>query len=111
VYGLAAVDDRGRIADHAIVQAVGWQPGTTLDIRVVGGVIFLTANAAGASRVSSHGHVRLPQSLRRCCGIETGDRVLLAAEPADGVLTVHPLIVMDIVLTRFHARVLAGDAT
>jgi hypothetical protein len=44
-------------------------------------------------------------------GIESGDRVLLAAEPTEGVLTVHPLIVMDTMVTRFHAQVMAGDAT
>jgi hypothetical protein len=111
VYGLAAVDDRGRIADHVVVDALDWRAGAALDVRVVGGVIFLTANDDGASRVTKHGHVRLPQFVRRRCGIESGDRVLLAAEPTEGVLTMHPLIVMDTMVTRFHAQVMAGDAT
>jgi hypothetical protein len=33
VYGLAAVDRRGRIAGHAIVHSLGRHPGTRLDIR------------------------------------------------------------------------------
>jgi hypothetical protein len=111
VYGLAAVDDRGRIADHAIVQALGWRASTRLDIRVIGGLIVVTAGDGGAWSLTSHGHVRLPLTIRRCCGVEPGDRVLLAAEPAEGVLAVHPPTVMDTMLARFHAQVMAGDAT
>ena len=32
VYGLSAVDDRGRLADRAIMQALGWSAGLGLDI-------------------------------------------------------------------------------
>ncbi|MFZ0119066.1 MAG: hypothetical protein WAL99_06380, partial [Pseudonocardiaceae bacterium] len=35
VYGLAAVDCRGRVADRAVVLALGWTPGTRLDIRQI----------------------------------------------------------------------------
>jgi bifunctional DNA-binding transcriptional regulator/antitoxin component of YhaV-PrlF toxin-antitoxin module len=41
--------------------------------------------------VSSQGRVHLPAAARHACRITPGDRVLLAAEPADGVLVVHPL--------------------
>jgi bifunctional DNA-binding transcriptional regulator/antitoxin component of YhaV-PrlF toxin-antitoxin module len=105
------VDDRGRIADYAIVRALGWRAGTRLDIRVIGGLIVVTAGDAGAWSVTNLGHVRLPVAVRRCCGVEPGDRVLLAAEPAEGVLAVHPPTVMDTMLARFHAQVMAGDAT
>jgi hypothetical protein len=111
VYGLAAVDDRGRIADHAIVRALGWHAGTRLDIRVIGGLIVVTAGDGGASSVTNHGHVRLPLTVRRCCGVEPGDRVLLAAEAAEGVLVVYPPLVMDTMPARFHAQVMAGDST
>jgi NAD(P)-dependent dehydrogenase (short-subunit alcohol dehydrogenase family) len=44
VYGLAAVDRRGRIADHAIMHALGWQPGTRLDIRETHGLLLIHAD-------------------------------------------------------------------
>jgi hypothetical protein len=111
VYGLAAVDDRGRIADHAIVKMLGWRADTRLDIRVIGGLIVVATGAAGAWSLTNRGYVRLPSTVRRCCGVEPSDRVLLAAEPAEGVLVVYPPLVMDTMLTRFHAQVMAGDAS
>jgi hypothetical protein len=110
VYGLAAVDDRGRVSDYAIVKVLDWRAGTRLNIRVLGGLIVVTAGDAGAWSLTNRGHVRLPATVRRCCGVEPGDRVLLAAEPAEGVLVVYPPLVMDTMLARFHARMMAGDA-
>ena len=110
VYGLAAVDDRGRVADNVIVRVLCWRAGTRLDIRVVGGVIVVAASDDGALSVTNNGHVRLPATVRRSCAVEPGDRVLLVAEPANGVLSVHPPAAMDTMLTRFHAQLMAGDA-
>src|SRR4051794_35117956 len=39
VYGIAAVDCRGRIADRVVTGALGWVPGTRLSIREDCGVI------------------------------------------------------------------------
>ena len=33
VYGLSAVDDRGRLADRVVWRALGWTPGPRLQIR------------------------------------------------------------------------------
>ncbi len=110
VYGLAAVDDRGRVADHEIVRALCWRAGTRLDIRVVGGVIVVAASDDGAFSVTNNGHIRLPATVRRSCAVEPGDRVLLVAEPANGVLSVHPPAALDTMLTRLHTQVTAGDA-
>jgi len=109
VYGLAAVDDRGRLADHTVVRTLGWPAGTRLDVRVAGGLILVTAGDHGVSTVTVRGHVRLPAAVWRGCGIETADRVLLAAEPADGLLVVCPLAALDAMLTWLHLQVLGGD--
>jgi hypothetical protein len=68
-----------------------------------------TADADGPFGVTRQGHLRLPAALRRGCRIGPGDRVLLAAEPAEGVVVVHPPAALDAMLTRFLAEVMAGD--
>jgi bifunctional DNA-binding transcriptional regulator/antitoxin component of YhaV-PrlF toxin-antitoxin module len=111
VYGLAAVDDRGRVADYAIVQALGWRPGTRLDIRVARGWIVVMVSDEGAFSVTNRGHVRLPATARRCCGVMPGDRVLLVADPANGSLVVHPPAVIDSMLTTWlQAGHVAADS-
>jgi hypothetical protein len=110
VYGLATIDCHGRIADRAVVGALGWAPGTRLGIRECGGLVLVTADREGVFSVTGQGHVRLPATVRRWCGLVTGDRVLLAADPARGVLVVHPPAALDAMIGQVHATVLAGDA-
>jgi hypothetical protein len=109
VYGMAAVDDRGRLADHVVVQALGWRAGTRLDVRIVDRLIVVAASVAGVCGVTVRGHVRLPVAVWRGCGIDPGDRVLLAAEPADGLLVVCPVAALDAMLTWLHGKVVGGD--
>src|SRR5882757_611003 len=47
VYGLAAVDARGRVADHAVMRALGWRAGTPLNIQVICGLIVVKAGDDG----------------------------------------------------------------
>jgi AbrB family looped-hinge helix DNA binding protein len=39
--------------------------------------------------------IAIPAALRRRCGLHPGDRLLLAAVPADDTLTAYPLAVVD----------------
>lgn len=41
VYGLGAVDCRGRVADRVVLAALGWTPGTRLDIRESRGLLIV----------------------------------------------------------------------
>ena len=43
VYGLTAVDARGRVADRTVTAALGWQPGDRLSLHVANGLIIVTA--------------------------------------------------------------------
>jgi hypothetical protein len=109
VYGLAAVDCRGRVADHAVVTALGWVPGTRLNIRESGGLLVIRTDAHGVFSVTNQGHLRLPAPVRHCCGLVPGDRVLLAADPQRGLLIVHPPAALDDLLTQRHAGLWDGD--
>ncbi|MEU5261991.1 AbrB/MazE/SpoVT family DNA-binding domain-containing protein [Amycolatopsis sp. NPDC021455] len=109
MYGLAAVDCRGRVADHAIIAVLGWRPGARLDIRESRGLLVIRPDARGVFSVTKQGHLRLPAAVRHCCGLVAGDRVLLAADPARDVLIVHPPAVLDDLLAACHAELLGGD--
>jgi hypothetical protein len=109
VYGLSAVDDRGRLADRAVWRALGWTPGTRLQIRVAGGLVVVDADPGGAFAVTRQGHVRLPATVRHWCGLAGGDRLLLAADPALGRLVVYPPEALDRVTAALDAAALAGD--
>ena len=109
VYGLTTVDNRGRIADQTVARALRWLPGDPLDIRVTNDLIMVVAAADGPVAVSTQGRVHLPAAARHACGIAAVDRVLLAAEPADGVLVVHPLAALDAMVSRFRDHDAAGE--
>ncbi|MFD8497873.1 AbrB/MazE/SpoVT family DNA-binding domain-containing protein [Amycolatopsis sp. NPDC059657] len=110
VYGLAAVDRRGRVADHAILRALGWTAGTRLDITENCGLLVIRSSAAhGMFSVTNQGHLRLPAPVRHYSGLVPGDRVLLAADPARDLLVVHPPAALDDLLAQRHAELLGGE--
>jgi bifunctional DNA-binding transcriptional regulator/antitoxin component of YhaV-PrlF toxin-antitoxin module len=101
VYGVAVLDCHGRIADQAVLRALGWTPGVGLDISATRDLLTVRARvdgAAGRSGVTPQGHVRVPAPVRHICGLRPGDRVLLAADPSSGVLRVFPPATVDALL-------------
>ncbi|MFJ5599902.1 AbrB/MazE/SpoVT family DNA-binding domain-containing protein [Micromonospora parva] len=108
VYGLAATDNSGRIADRTVIRALGWGPGTRLHIRETSGVIVVRLDRQGVFTVTGQGHLHLPAAVRHWCGLTAGDRVLLAANPADGLLVVHPPAALDAMVVAVHADLLGG---
>jgi hypothetical protein len=109
VYGLAVVDCRGRVADRAVVSALGWVSGTRLNIRESGGLLVLRADGHGVFSVTKQGHLRLPATVRHCCGLVSGDRVFLVADPQRDLLIVHPPAALDDLFTQRHAGLWDGD--
>jgi hypothetical protein len=109
VCGMAAVDCNGRLADAVVIPSLGWPVGTRLDIRVMGGLVLVTADAGAVFRVTRVGQVRLPASVRHWCGLVPGCRVLLVAEHAADRLVVHPPAVLQAMVAGFHASVLGGE--
>lgn len=96
VYGLGSVDDRGRVAEVLCPRAMGWRPGVRLLVEAhADGHLVVCADAAGGATLTRHGHLRLPPAVRRWCGLDAGDRVLLAASPAQARLVVYPPAVLD----------------
>jgi bifunctional DNA-binding transcriptional regulator/antitoxin component of YhaV-PrlF toxin-antitoxin module len=101
VYGLATVDCHGRVADRTVMQALSWPPGTRLNIHGDGhDQILVTADPTGTTRVTSHGHLRLPAAVQRAYSVTIGDRVLLAADPDRSVLVLLPPTALDAMITE-----------
>jgi hypothetical protein len=81
-----------------------------LAIREAGGLVLVRADRGGVFAVIGRGHVRLPAVVRHRCGLAAGDRVLLTADPGEGLLVVHPPAVLDVMVGQLHATVLCGGA-
>ncbi|MGH3823882.1 MAG: AbrB/MazE/SpoVT family DNA-binding domain-containing protein [Pseudonocardiaceae bacterium] len=111
VYGLSALDDRGRIADRVVMRALGWSAGLRLDIHETGGVLAIFADPKGVYQVTSQGHLRLPAAPRHRCGLQTGDRVLLAADPQRSRLAVYPPAALDTLLSQQSTETTGGEPT
>ena len=111
VYGLSAIDDRGRITDRVIVRALGWPAGLRLDICESDGILTVRAAPDGAYQVTAHGHLRLPAALRHRCSLAAGDRVLLAADPDRSRLAIYPPATLDTALAHQAPATVGGEPT
>jgi hypothetical protein len=110
-FGLATVDTNGRVADAALTRALGWTATTRLHIQAYTGLIVVAADEHGIFRLSRLGHVKLPAAARHWCRLCAGDRVLLAADPLNSLLIVHPPVIVEELVTGLHATHFADGAT
>ena len=95
VYGIGRIDASGRIADRTVTSALGWSGGDRLTLTADAGVITARRDPAGMVTLPDRAYIAIPAALRRRCGLEPGDRVLLAAVPAFDTLTAYCLAVVD----------------
>ena len=95
VYGIGRIDASGRIADRAVTSALGWLGGDRLTLTADAGVVTARRDPGGMVTVPGRAYVAIPAALRRRCGMEPGDRVLLAAVPAEDTLTAYSLAVVN----------------
>ena len=109
IYGLSALDDRGRLADRTIMQALGWPAGLRLDISETNGRLVIRLREHGTFHVTGQGHLRIPAPLRHRCGLEPGDRVLLAADPHQRQLVAYPPAALDALIAGQAADSLDGE--
>ena len=95
VYGIGRIDASGRIADQGILTAMGWRGGDRLTLTAEAGVVTARRDPGGMVTIPRRGYIAIPAALRLRCGLEPGDRVLLAALPAADTLTAYSLAVVD----------------
>ncbi|MFY1702967.1 hypothetical protein ACN28G_14670 [Micromonospora sp. WMMA1923] len=106
-FTITTVDNRGRLAGRSPVRQMDWPPGQRLDLTARQGIVAAVARPSGRWTVTSQGHLRLPQGLRHHLRLRPGGRVLVAAHRTDGILLVHPLDLLDALLTA-HVGKLGG---
>jgi hypothetical protein len=95
VYGIARVDSSGRICERAVIAALGWAGGDLLTFTADAGVVTARRDPAGMVTLPASGYITIPAALRRRCGLEAGDQVLLAALPDQDSLAAYSLAVVD----------------
>jgi hypothetical protein len=95
VYGVGRIDASGRICDRAVITALGWTGGDRLTLTAEVGVVTARRDPGGMVTLPGRAYITIPAALRRRCGLEPGDQVLLAAVPGDDTLAAYPLAVVD----------------
>jgi hypothetical protein len=108
VYALGRIDDSGRIIDRAVTGALGWRGGDRLTLTAEAGMVLARRDPGGIVTLPARPRVAIPASLRRRCGLRSGDRVLLAALPGQDALAAWPLTVVDQAL-RAHVPFPDGE--
>ena len=108
VYGFGRIDASGRIADRAIIGALGWRGGDRLTLTGSAGVMAARRDPGGMVTVPARPYIVIPAALRRRCGLRAGDRVLLAALPGEDTLTAYSLAVVDQAI-RAHGPLPRGE--
>lgn len=103
LYGIATVDDRGRVTDQTLFRALGWGPGDRIDITVSADVLVIRTSEEGVFKLTGKGHLHIPAAVRRWCDLDTGDRVLLAAAPDHRLMVVHSMVALDTMVIEYHA--------
>jgi hypothetical protein len=91
IYGMGRIDASGRVADRVVTQALGWQLGDRLTLSGTSGMVLARRDPAGMLALGHKPYITIPAVLRTRCGLNAGDRVLLAASLDEDLLTVYPL--------------------
>jgi hypothetical protein len=95
LYGFGRIDVAGRVADRAVISALGWRCGDRLTLTAEAGVVAARRDPAGMVAMTAKPYIVIPAALRRRCGFLPGDRVLLAAVPGDDTLAAYSFAVVD----------------
>ncbi|MBF6206117.1 hypothetical protein IU483_18760 [Streptomyces gardneri] len=86
--------------DKTLLPALGWRPGMRLGCRLEGDVVVVRSFGDPQLWITAAGDLRLPAALRRKTGIHTFDRILLAADLTEGVLSMFGPATVDAMITR-----------
>jgi hypothetical protein len=105
LYGFGRIDVAGRVADRAVISALGWHCGDRLTLTAEAGVMTAHRDPGGMVAMTAKPYIVIPAALRRRCGLRAGDRVLLAAVPAEDTLTAYSLAVVNQAI-RAHGALL-----
>jgi hypothetical protein len=69
VYGIGRIDSSGRVADRAVISALGWRGGDRLTLTAGAGVVVARRDPGGLVTVPARPYIVIPAALRRRCGL------------------------------------------
>jgi hypothetical protein len=108
LYGFGRIDAPGRVADAPVTTALGWRAGDRLTLTAAAGGVIAPRGPESRVTVPTRPYLAIPAPLRRRCGLEPGDRILLAVFPSSDALAAYSFTVVDQAL-RKHAPVPLGE--
>jgi hypothetical protein len=91
IYGIARIDPSGRICERVIITALGWAGGDLLTFTADAGVVTARRDPGGMVTLPASAYITIPAALRRRCGLEPGDQVMLAGLPGQDTLAAYSL--------------------
>lgn len=95
-YAVVLLDSDGRLTDQQLFSQLGWTPGARVDIGVGDGdEIIVRRDEEGAWALTARNMVLVPAPLRRWCGYDAGDPVLVVAVPSMSAVVLHHLETLD----------------
>lgn len=101
VCAVTSVDASGRLADRRPLQALGWCAGRAVDVTGRDTAITAAARRGGRCTISRSGHLVLPASVRRTCGIGPGHRLLVLAYPDRALLMTYTMSALELMVSRY----------
>ncbi|MBF6064674.1 hypothetical protein IU500_24565 [Nocardia terpenica] len=101
-YSTTTISHNGKLGDRTPVRHLGWLPGQPISLSVTGRITIAVEHPQGDCQVGTLGHLRLPAIIRHRCGIEPGQRLLVATSKQHRVLLVYPFPILDEALAELH---------
>ncbi len=93
-HGFSRIDGSGRVRDAVLFDSLGWAPGTTVGMELVGDVLKVSAHQDG-QRLDARGRLTLLDCHRSALGLTAGSAVLLLGDPEQGTIIVLPACYCD----------------
>ncbi len=103
------MDRAGRVSDRALMECLGWTPGTRVGFTIREQLIVAVADENGNRRLDNRSHLWLPLNVRHACRLYDRERVLLAALPGRQRLIIHPPASLGQLTAAAHVAALGGD--
>lgn len=108
VFGMSSLDGGGRITAGRTMGSLRWSPGDRIGFSIRDGVIVAMVDPLGHRDLGKHGVLLLPVAVRRACRLQAGDRILLAALPAQQRLILHPPATVATLTAALHDTAAGG---
>jgi hypothetical protein len=101
---VARMDRSGRVRAASLLRALGWLPGSGVDLDFAAGAVVVSSGLGRRHKIGAHGEISLPASIRAMAGIAAGQPVFVAALVHRGILVIHPAHAITRALRRTYAR-------